>query len=84
MAKLAHCTSVPEYVAVRVVSVGPVVLFWVNLEPNEEYSVHVAAVVEASWHDMIAVLLVCQYICSRCGRSQMWVKRIAGWGFQIY
>lgn len=43
----------------RVVSVGPVMLLWVYLEPNEEYSVHVAAVVDAKWHDMIAVLLIC-------------------------
>lgn len=39
----------------RVVSVGPVMLFSVKPEPNEEYSVHVAAVVDASWQDMIAV-----------------------------
>ena len=46
--KVPHWTSFPEYVTVRVVSVGPVMLFSVNPEPNEEYSVHVAAVVDAS------------------------------------
>lgn len=41
-------TSVPENVCVVDTSVGPVVLFIVKPEPNDEYSVHVAAVVEAS------------------------------------
>lgn len=51
-----HCTSLPLYVCVWEKSVGPVVLPLVKAEPNDEYSVHVAAVVEASWHEMRAVL----------------------------
>lgn len=51
-----HCTSLPVYVCVRENSVGPVVLPFVNRDPNDEYSVHVAAVVEASWHARTAVL----------------------------
>lgn len=43
-----HWTSLPVYVSVREKAVGPVVLPFVNLEPKDEYSVHVAAVVEAS------------------------------------
>lgn len=51
-----HCTSLPEYVSVRDTSVGPVVLPLVNPEPKDEYSVHVAAVVEARSQEMTAVL----------------------------
>lgn len=43
-----HSTSLPEYVSVRDTSVGPVVLSLVKPDPKDEYSVHVAAVVEAS------------------------------------
>lgn len=51
-----HSTSLPEYVWMRDTSVGPVVSPLVKPEPNDEYSVHVAAVVEASSHEISAVL----------------------------
>lgn len=54
--RIPHSTSLPEYVWVRETSVGPVVSPLVKPEPNDEYSVHVAAVVEASLHEISAVL----------------------------
>lgn len=54
--RIPHSMSLPEYVWMRDTSVGPVVSPLVNPEPNDEYSVHVAAVVEASSHEISAVL----------------------------
>lgn len=54
--KTPHCTLSPVYVSVRDSSVGPVVPLRVKPEPKEEYSVQVAAVVEARLQDITAVL----------------------------